>query len=437
MRVNVRPVPVPEAVLSPGAPPGSAPPARLEVAFVGSAVPTQMGWTTHAFSPAGNRFQLGLLEFLAQGGGMRIQPFTALPQAAWPGDPSLLVRGCRAALDDTGLEATLVPFLNVRGPKEATLAASLFAHLGRWARASSGGGPRALLVYNVFSPLALPVLAAARAWRVPAVAIVADLPFGYRLRGVRGALERLDVRAQLSVLRRFDGLVVLTPHVAAEYAPGVPWMRMEGGLHPSDAGEPLRPSAGAAGERAVMYSGMLNEMNGIPLLLDAFGRLQGPEWRLWIYGGGPLTREVRAAAARDPRIVFRPWEQVPAEEMRLRQREAAVLVNPRPSAHRANRYSFPSKLLEYLVSGTPVVSTAPPGIPDEYHPHLELAHDETPEGLAAAIRRAAARTDAERTARGVRAREFVLRDKTWDRQAARIGEFLRTVARPRLVGAGE
>jgi glycosyltransferase involved in cell wall biosynthesis len=266
------------------------------------------------------------------------------------------------------------------------------------------------------------------------VAIVADLPFGYRLRGVRGALERLDVRAQLSVLRRFDGLVVLTPHVAAEYAPRVPWMRMEGGLHPSDAGEPLRPSAGAAGERAVMYSGMLNEMNGIPLLLDAFGRLQGPEWRLWVYGGGPLTREVRAAAARDPRIVVRPWEQVPAEEMRLRQREAAVLVNPRPSAHRANRYSFPSKLLEYLVSGTPVVSTAPPGIPDEYHPHLELAHDETPEGLAAAIRRAAARTDAERTARGGRAREFVLRDKTWDRQAARIGEFLRTVARPRRVG---
>jgi glycosyltransferase involved in cell wall biosynthesis len=406
---------------------------RVELAFVGSVVPTELGWTTHAFSPAGNRFQLGLLEFLSRGAGMDVHPFTTLPQAAWPGDPAVLVRGRREALDDTGVHARLVPYLNVRGPKEATVAASLFAHLARWARASSPTAPRALLVYNVFSPLALPVLAAARAWRVPAVAIVADLPFGYRLRGVRGMLERLDVRAQLSVLRRFDGLVVLTPHVAAEYAPGVPWMRMEGGIHPSDAGEPLRPAA-AAPERAVMYSGMLNEMNGIALLLDAFARLQGPEWRLWIYGGGPLEREVRAAAARDGRILFRPWEQVPAEEMRLRQRDAAVLVNPRPSAHRANRYSFPSKLLEYLVSGTPVVSTAPPGIPDEYHPHLELAGDETPDGLAAAIRRAAARTEAERTARGVRAREFVLRDKTWDRQAARIGDFVRSVARPRTPG---
>ncbi|HEX2206653.1 MAG TPA: glycosyltransferase, partial [Longimicrobium sp.] len=393
----------------PSAAPAAAATPRLEVAFVGSVVPTELGWTTHAFSPAGNRFQLGLLEFLSRGAGMDVRAFTAAPQAAWPGDPSVVFRGRRAALDGSGVDAKLVPYLNVRGPKEASLAASLFTHLAGWARGSSAERPRALLVYNVFSPLALPVLAAARAWRVPAVAIVADLPFGYRLRGVRGMLERLDVRAQLSALKHFDGLVVLTPHVAAEYAPEVPWMRMEGAIHPSDAGEPLEPPRGGTGERAVMYSGMLNEMNGIGLLLDAFARLPEPDWRLWVYGGGPLAREVKAAAAHDPRIVFRPWEQVPAEEMRLRQREAAVLVNPRPSAHRANRYSFPSKLLEYLVSGTPVVSTAPPGIPDEYHPHLELATEETPEGLADALRRAAAWPDAARAQRGARAREFVLR----------------------------
>ena len=437
MRTHARPVAEAAAHAAPPAPPPAATGrARVEVAFVGSVVPTELGWTTHAFSPAGNRFQMGLLEFLARDAGMDVRPFTTLPQATWPADPGVLVRGRHAALDDTGVQARLVPYLNLRGPKEATVAASLFAHLARWARASSATAPRALLVYNVFSPLALPVLAAARAWRVPAVAIVADLPFGYRLRGVRGMLERLDVRAQLAALRHFDGLVVLTPHVAAEYAPGVPWMRMEGGLHPADAGEPLQPRDAPA-ERAVMYSGMLNEMNGIGLLLDAFARLQGPEWRLWIYGGGPLAREVKAAAARDPRILFRPWEQVPAEEMRERLRDAAVLVNPRPSGHRANRYSFPSKLLEYLVSGTPVVSTAPPGIPDEYHPYLELAADETPEGLAAAIRRAAAWPDAERAARGARAREFVLRGKTWDRQAARIGEFLCSVARPARAGGGE
>jgi glycosyltransferase involved in cell wall biosynthesis len=438
VRVNAHPVPESAASPPPSLPqaPAASGGARVEVAFVGSVVPTALGWTTHAFSPAGNRFQLGLLEFLARRPGMEVQSFTTLPQAAWPADPSVLVRGGLAALDDTGVQARLVPYLNVRGPKEVSVAGSLFAHLAGWARASSATAPRALLVYNVFSPLALPVLAAARAWRVPAVAIIADLPFGYRLRGVKGMLERLDVRAQLSVLRRFDGLVVLTPHVAADYAPGVPWMRMEGGIHPSDVGDPPPPPRATPGERAVMYSGMLNEMNGIPLLLDAFARLRGAEWRLWIYGGGPLAREVKAAAARDPRIVFHPWEQVPVAEMRRRQREAAVLVNPRPSGHRANRYSFPSKLLDYLVSGTPVVSTAPPGIPDEYHPHLELAADETPEGLAAAIRRAAARPDAERAARGARAREFVLRDKTWDRQAARIGEFLSSLARPRREAGG-
>ncbi|MBW3569611.1 MAG: glycosyltransferase [Gemmatimonadetes bacterium] len=410
----------------------------LELAFVGSVVPSVLGWTTHAFSPAANRFQLSLLEFLSRRAAMNVRAFSLRPLAAWPGDPVVLYRGDRALLDDTGVQARLVPYLNVRGAKEASLAAAMFADLAGWARASGGRRPRALLVYNLFSPVGLPVLAAARAWRVPAVALVADLPFDYALRRARGVLERMDVRAQLAALRRFDGLVVLSPHVAQDYAPGVPWIRMEGGVHPDDAGDPPRGGAlpGVAG-RPVMYSGLLNEMNGIPLLLEAFARLQGPEWRLWLYGGGPLAGAVRRAAEKDARIVYHPWEQVPAETVRQRQREACVLVNPRPSSHRANRYSFPSKLLEYLVSGTPVVSTAPPGVPDEYHPHLELLREETPEGLAAAIRRAAARPEAERAARGARAREWVLREKNWDRQAQRIGEFIRRVTRPRLLNGGD
>lgn len=409
----------------------AAPAPPLELAFVGSAVPTELGWTTHAFSPAANRFQLGLVEFLSRRARMNVQAFSLRPMQAWPGDSVLVYRGGRAPLDETGAQTRLIPYLNLRGAKEASLAASLFADLARWARASAGRGPRALMVYNLFSPMGLPVLAAARAWRVPAVALIADLPFDYALRGARGVLERMDVRSQLAALRRFDGLVVLSPHVAQDYAPGVPWIRMEGALHPDDADDP-HPAAAPAGpgERAVMYSGMLNEMNGIPLLLEAFARLREPEWRLWLYGGGPLAGAVRRAAEHDRRIAYHPWEQVPAEAVRQRQREACVLVNPRPSSHRANRYSFPSKLLEYLVSGTPVVSTAPPGIPEEYYPHLELAADETPEGLAAAIRRATGRPREERAARGAGARAWVLREKTWDRQAERIGEFIRRVSRP-------
>lgn len=412
--------PHPEAARSP-----------LEVAFVGSVVPPGMGEGSRAFSPAGNKFQLNLLGNLRSRAGARVQAFSMRPLAAYPGDDVLAFGGARTELAE--VPATLMPFVNVRGIKESGLAAAFYAHLRRWA-AAGGTAPRALLVYNVFSPLSAPVLAVARAWKIPAVAVVADLPFDvYRFRGARGLLERAELRAQLAALRRFDGLVVLTPHTAHDHAPGVPWMLMEGALPAAEAAAASgRPApARAPGERVVMYSGMLNEMNGIPLLLDTFERLREPHWRLWVYGGGPLEAAVQAAARRDPRITLHAWGLVPQAEVLRRQRQAHVLVSPRPSSHRANRYSFPSKLLEYLASGTPVVSTAPDGIPAEYHPHLHLPADESPDGMAAAIRRAAGLPEAEREARAARARAWLLREKTWERQAERIGGFMRTLTRPR------
>ncbi|HLM67817.1 MAG TPA: hypothetical protein VK358_09830, partial [Longimicrobium sp.] len=277
----------------------------LDVAFVGSVAPAGMTEASPAFSPAGNKFQLNLLRHLSRGGGTRVEAFSMRPLAAYPGERVLAFGGHRTELAQ--VPTTLVPFVNVRGIKEGSVAAGMYAHLRRWA-AAHPSGPRALLVYNVLSSLSLPVLSAARAWKVPAVAVVADLPFDvYSFRGARGLLERAELRAQLHALRRFDGLVVLTPHTAHDHAPEVPWMMMEGALPADEIPPAIGPSDApprCAAERVVMYSGMLNEMNGIPLLLQAFERLREPDWRLWVYGGGPLDEAVRAAARRDPRIVL-------------------------------------------------------------------------------------------------------------------------------------
>jgi glycosyltransferase involved in cell wall biosynthesis len=401
--------------------------ARLRVAFVGSVVPAAMGRGTRAFSPAGNGFQRNLLECLRR--AAEVETFSMRPLVAYPGDRTLLHRGRVAELEGGAGRAGLVPFINLRGAKEGSLALSFLAGLRRWARRTAGE-PRALLVYNLFSPFALPVLATARRWRIPAVAIVADLPFDvYSLRGVKGVLERMDLRAQLAALRRFDGLVVLTRHIAEDFAPGVPWILMEGAFQPGGpAGDDSPPERE---EGVVMYSGMLNEMNGIPTLLEAFGRLRVPGVRLRVFGGGPLAGLVEEAARRDPRIRYRHWDTVPADELRVHQRRATVLVNPRPAGHRANRYTFPSKLMEYLASGTLTVSTTPAGIPEEYHPHLERVGDDSAEALAEALGRALRLPAAEREGRGARARAWVLGEKSWERQGARIAEFLSGLAAPR------
>ena len=58
------------------------------------------------------------------------------------------------------------------------------------------------------------------------------------------------------------------------------------------------------------------------------------------------------------------------------QAKAALLINPRSPKGVFTRYSFPSKTLEYMRSGKPVVCHRLEGIPEEYDPYLQYIEGE-------------------------------------------------------------
>ena len=88
------------------------------------------------------------------------------------------------------------------------------------------------------------------------------------------------------------------------------------------------------------------------------------------------------------------------------------------------KYFFPSKLMEFLASGTPVISTCPGHVREEFGEFLFPLVDETPQGLAAAIRHAATVAPETRRDLANKARTFMLANKTWQAQAARVAAFL-------------
>jgi len=54
---------------------------------------------------------------------------------------------------------------------------------------------------------------------------------------------------------------------------------------------------------------------------------------------------------------------LPIKDLRMKLKVAHLLINPRPVELDFNRFSFPSKLIEYMASGTPVITTNLPNIP--------------------------------------------------------------------------
>ena len=106
------------------------------------------------------------------------------------------------------------------------------------------------------------------------------------------------------------------------------------------------------------------------------------------------------------------------------EQRSALLVNPRPTAPDYTKYSFPSKNMEYMASGTPILTTKLPGMPPEYYPHIYAIEDESAGGIADSLR-AVFNDDIEtRLQKGKKAREFVLNEKSNTVQAKKIIKFL-------------
>jgi glycosyltransferase involved in cell wall biosynthesis len=62
-------------------------------------------------------------------------------------------------------------------------------------------------------------------------------------------------------------------------------------------------------------------------------------------------------------------------------RKADVLVNPRQNDEAYTKYSFPSKNIEYLLSGNPVVAYMLDGVPEEYRKFMSIVPDDGVDSL--------------------------------------------------------
>lgn len=308
-------------------------------------------------------------------------------------------------------------FLNVTGLKHMTRFQSVARALARRAVIER---PEGILVHGLNSAMLYAAIRVGQRYSVPVVAVITDAPsistaFDNRM---KLGLKRVDLHLLRRALARIDGAVVVSETLGAELVGSdTPTMLLEG-FAPS---LPKRATVWAKAP-TVVYAGTLKPEYGVNALVAA-AEHYADGWRLEVYGRGPAEAVVREAAGRSDRIryggVLRP------REIATVCRSASVLVNPRPTSTPLAERAFPSKLLEYLATGTPVVTTRLPTVPPEWDNFLNWA-DESPEGLASAIQRVTANEGswhaaAEKAAAGQRAVQL---SHGLAAQGARLSEFL-------------
>lgn len=199
--------------------------------------------------------------------------------------------------------------------------------------------------------------------------------------------------------------------------PGKPYVVLEG--HADITMARKQPSLARKGNRRiVLYAGQIMRKYGLAELVDGFRMADLPNTQLHIYGDGDYHEELEKIAAEDSRVVYGGVllsGQVVEKEM-----DATLLVNPRPTHEEYVKYSFPSKTMEYMSTGTPVLMTELPSLPREYYPHVFLIEQESAEGIAKALRSALSYSDEALFAKGCAARDFVLNERNNVMQAGKI-----------------
>ncbi|SUD59722.1 glycosyl transferase group 1 protein [Ectopseudomonas oleovorans] len=176
------------------------------------------------------------------------------------------------------------------------------------------------------------------------------------------------------------------------------------------------------GRKAFFYSGTLAKRYGIKLLLDSFLMIK-EDCELWICGDGDGRSEVEKYAKCDSRIKY--FGQLPRSSVLELQKEATFLVNPRPPEGEYTRYSFPSKILEYMSSGRPVIMFRLEGIPSEYYGYCYTPKSASVLDLSACMSNVLLVSEEELNYKGEQAFDFVTANKSGVAQARRIQNFIK------------
>jgi len=352
---------------------------------------------------------------------------SACPVQNFPLVRRLVFRG--GAFTSQGIHGVLLGFINVLFLKHLTRLAScvlVVAPLIKRQRIEW------VFIHGLHTPYLVFGLLARLAGRH--VAVVLTDPPGVVL-STDGRVARLlklfDIWLVGYVLRQVDAVVALAPDLVKRLAPNCPSLVFPGILEstlrfPPVNSDALESTPSPKEPFTILYAGGLSQAYGVDRLIDAVLIFDsGADIRLKLYGRGDQEVRIRQLAVKDSRIIYGGF--VDAATLVPELCAADILINPRPTSELFAAQSFPSKLVEYLATGRPVLTTRITSIPHALKEHFYYIDDETSEGIHMAICDVMSLTATDRLKHALAAREFVQSNFSEAKIGRKIAEFIQNL----------
>lgn len=308
------------------------------------------------------------------------------------------------------------PFL-----EEIFCSVQVFLQVLRWAKSAK---KRKVLVLNAPNEVMTPLVILKKLGCIDIYSILIDSPFVDKNHSSIYLRWRKKIAAKgLEKLNECSGVILLNEHAADVIKLRVPHKTVLLGFEPFEIGYSADHYCGIRGRRKrLLYAGSLSTVNGIKEMLNALALLPEDEYVIDICGQGSDDCLVEHYAQKHSNCRFHG--RVEQTELNRLYENADLAMNFRLPDNDDNDYSFPSKLISYLYSGSLVISSDFSSMPDAYRDFIFIVKDLYPETIANEIERIFMLEETALTDIAARARSFVLENQSWDKVAQDVVNFI-------------
>lgn len=255
-------------------------------------------------------------------------------------------------------------------------------------------------------------------YRIPAAVIVTDLPDFFKIRSIFDAKMVIWRALSWLVLKGYKKHIFLTMQMN-DVVHSKSWIIMEGVVPFDD--DKRRPDSHNK-KKVLLYAGGIEKEYGVGLLVKSFIKSVHTGYELHIFGDGEYLESCKSIAKDNHDVKF--FGVVSNSEVVEAEREAMILVNPRSGSLDFTKYSFPSKDLEYMCSGTATLCYLLPGMPEEYRDYIIELKGQDEDDMVSEISAALSMSPEKLINIGLRARKFVGDNKNCRIQAKRVIRFV-------------
>lgn len=210
-----------------------------------------------------------------------------------------------------------------------------------------------------------------------------DTPFisENRFKGILGIYTKIKFKLGHKLLHFFTGIVVLNKNVVDVLNLKIPYLISKIGydskeiIHFSNYHKKLN-------KFIIVYAGTLMKFKGTDKLVTAVSEMNPEVFELIICGDGPFKDELEKYSRTFKSISY--MGRLPFNNLKKIFNNADLLINI-TQAEKKEDFGFPSKLIDYILSGKPVLTNPFPAMPLEFYDFVHVIDSTDANGIRAAI----------------------------------------------------